>query len=100
MKNEYITLKLPKKYDKRAKLSDNDITRIVELKKEGHSYRFIANKFGVSLSTVFWHTKSKIEKIEISKIKNKNSYGKQKPEYFKSLRERKKDILGGYFKKA
>jgi len=91
-------IKLPKKYDRRIKLTEEDKDRIKVLRNQGWTYRQLAEEFGVSTRTISFIIKpgAKERNIELRKQRggSKKYYNKVKSvEAVKETRKYKQHIL-------
>ena len=68
--------KLPKKLNNACKLMEEDIEKIIQLRRQGYSQRFIAKKFGVSKTAIYYWLMS--EKDRKYKNKDRMKYFKEK----------------------
>ncbi len=92
-------LHIPKKYDRRIKLTDSDKKEIVEAYATGGtSYNKLAKEFGVSKRTIYWvvNPDKQRENYELRKAKggSKQYYDKDKwAESMRNHREYKNELL-------
>lgn len=87
--NAYFSLRnitgvrIPKRYDRRYKLTEENIKEIRKLRKDGYTLRALASKFNVSIQCILYHTNDQY-RMERNKWKGIN---------YSDLDENKKRIL-------
>jgi transposase-like protein len=92
-------LHIPKKYDRRVKLSDKDKKQIAEAYATGGtSYNKLASEYGVSKRTIYWvvNPEKQRENYELRKANggSKQYYSKEKnTQSMRNHREYKKELL-------
>jgi len=85
--------------DKRKKLSDEDIKGIRELRSRGESLRFIADKYGIAHSRVYYYCASVKKQIEMNKHRYEllKAQVESEPELIEKRKkyrtQQKKDVL-------